>query len=615
MKTYILGACVGVFPIVIYYLYVYGMLRIGNVLHMIKEMTRKEWIALFVICLFSVSVTSILLQQNNNIYYWDYCMHWTPAVSMSKLLFTNPMNIVKNVIYTIGHLDYNWAMPLLYALPCRIFGWEYSDTIIIAQVFYMFPVYVVISLYFNKILNMLGIGKKSVPLYTFFITLIPIIQNVFLKGFLDAPVLMISTLILIIVSDFDYSRVDIVKCVMIALGIITLLIFRRHWSYWCVGLVCYMIVACLFQIRNNPKQVLKNAMISALIIGVICLFFLLVPFRDFLFRSLRNYEGIYTAWNGTFSVKKAKLIGAFGIFIEAFLICIPIIIGKLKKKSSILLPLCILIVLPTYLISRSVTMHDSHFYLIVVPILLIIIIGLNCVGELINSKRYRYIYGVFSVGFILLNYLNYAFWDFFSSFDGKIYNHLFRQTAHYEVLYRPDVNTLKTMVQDINMYVDEYDTPVYICAGSGNLNESLLLNVNQPESFLAISRFLNASAVDLRDGFKTSFFDAGIIVVEEPTPDLESNHYQKSIYGVIWYLSEQLRDDTSPLGRHYRLLKQYTLQNGTIGDIYLKESPIEKEDYESLMHFYDELYPENKDIFSERIRQYMDENNINGGIK
>ena len=160
---------------------------------------------------------------------------------------------------------------------------------------------------------------------------------------------------------------------------------------------------------------------------------------------------------------------------------------------------------------------------------------------------------------------------------------------------------------DINDYTNEYDTSVYICAGSDNLNQCLLQYAFEPETFQAIPRWIYSSDVDLRDGFCTGIFDAGLVVVESPTPDLNTSTYHKNIYGVIWYLSEQIRDGESFLGRHYKLLKEYDLANNTKAGVYVKISDLELQDYDDLIHFYDYLYPDNKDIFSARIQEYVKE--------
>lgn len=606
---YLKGILLGLVPIILYYLYVYGMLRLSNVTYMIKELKAREWIYIGIIFLASLGISSILLHQNDYIYYYDYCMHWTPAVSFAKRLFIDPQNILRQIWLSIGTSDYNHLMPLLYALPCRVFGIEYVDTVLVVQFFYMFPVYIVISIYINAVLKKLEIGKKSIPLYVLFVATIPLIENVLLRAILDPPVLMISTLILIMLLDYDYSEFNLKKNIMLAIGVLALVILRRHWAYWVVGLICYMFISFLFQINKlNYKSVIKNSLLSALFIGAICIVILLFPFRDFLMHSLRNYEGLYVAWNGSVSTKLQYVRKEFGILVEIAIISIPIIIWKLKKRSSFVINSLIMILVPSLIMSRSVIMHHSHFYLVIVQILLLIAVGLNCIIDSISKKNIQRIVGILMVIFFVFNYMNYAFFNFFGRIDNVVYNHLFKQNEHYQVLYRSDVDTIRNLVSDINKYTDSYETGVYVCAGSSNLNDSVLLAVNQPKEFRAVHNMLPISAVDLRDGFNTNFFDAGIVVVEDASYNLENN-YTKNIYGVVWYLSDLLQDENSYLGKHFELLGTYELQNQSTAKIYHKISELEESDYIELMDFYDQLYPNNKNIFSERIQNYINEKN------
>ncbi|WP_294155258.1 hypothetical protein [uncultured Clostridium sp.] len=604
---FLLGVLISIVTIVMFYYYIYKMLETGNVIYMLKELKAKEWITIISIFIFSVAISSILLQRNKYIYYWDYCMHWGPAISMSNMIFNNPIEMLKNIAGTISTSDYNWSMPLLYAPLVSIFGKEYSTVMIIVQIFFLCPTYVVISLYINKFISILGYGKKSVSLYVALVAMIPCIENVLLKGFLDAPVLIISTSILIVVIDFDYSKYDIKKCLLIAIGIMTLMIFRRHWLYWIVGLIISMSIQFLFQLRENCKQTITNSLLSALTIGVFCGILLLIPFRGFLNHSLRNYASIYVAWNGSLADKINSFVGAFGSLIKLMIVMIPFCIIKNRANIKYILLSLVLIFVPTYLINRSVIMHDSHFYLIVVPIILISVIGFNSIIFILKNKKWNITVGIIFVTYIVVNYLCYGFYDKFNFINNRAFRYVFMQGDHYNTLYRSDLDNIKNMVKEINKLTEEYDTNVYICAGSDNLNQCLLQYAFEPDTFQAIPRWNPSSDVDLRDGFNTSIFDAGIVVVEGPTPDLESNTYQKNIFGVIWFLSEQIRDPNSPIGRHYKLVSEYDLINNSVGSIYVKISDFEASDYDYLISFYDELYPNNKDIFSERIQNYIEE--------
>ena len=91
---------------------------------------------------------------------------------------------------------------------------------------------------------------------------------------------------------------------------------------------------------------------------------------------------------------------------------------------------------------------------------------------------------------------------------------------------------------------------------------------------------------------------------------VDNYHYQKSCYGTSWFISELLRDNSSQLGKHFQFVQQFNLDNGQKADVYRKITSLDYSDYIFMMDFYDKLYPEHKELFSDRIKEYMSEHNI-----
>ena len=606
-----IGLAIASSAVVLFYFYIYLVLKAGGVVSLLKGLNAAEWILIFSACLFSVAASSILLQKNHFIYYWDYGMHWVPSVDLANLLFSSPVQALRYIASSIANSDYNATEPLLYALFVKVFGKDYSSVVKTVQVFFMCPAYICISLCINKYIMLAGYGKKSVPLYTAFAVLIPVIQNVLLKAYLDAPVLLVSTSLLILVSDFQYESFSLKKACLVAVGIMILVIFRRHFAYWTIGFIFMFGVLFLFQVKSNPKLVTRNFILSMAVIGGFCLLCFLFPFRAFLRHSLRNYSALYVAWNGTLGQKWMTVKESLGTLVLFAAVALPISIMKSKKTIRHILALLVLIFVPFCIMSKSVIMHDAHFYLGIVPILVILALGGNAFVLLWNKRIYKIASAALLTLYVCINYATYAFFWHFSNIHGKVFDFLFRQDRHYTVLYRSDIETIKLLVKRLNSLSDEYNEDVYIAAATDTLNSCILAWAYQPETFWSVSRMAPSSEVDLRDGFNVSFFDCGLVVVQEPTPDLEHNHYQKNCYAISWFISEQLRDKESPLGRHFQLVKRYDLENGQKGDVYRKVSDFELADYKFLIHFYDELYPENKEIFSERIKTYMKEHGYN----
>lgn len=614
MINLFIGLLIAILPIILFYTYVFIVLKKSNVIYMLQELKASEWIIIVFIFFCSVSVSSILLQKNHYIYIWDYCMHWAPAINLTNTVFTTPKEALKYLANTIAYDDYNATEPLLYVIFIKIFGKEYSTVVKIVHIFYMCPAYICISLCINKFISLFGYGKKSITLYVGFAAVIPIIHNVILKGYLDSPVLIISTCIIMFISDIEYKSYNLKNNLIIAIGIMMLIVFRRHFAYWTIGLIFVLFTLFIFQFFNVEKGrklvLFRNFCLSMLTIGGFCILCLVFPLRHFLIHSLRNYTGMYVAWNGSIAEKFGVLKQSFGSLIIITAIVLPFSIIVSRKNIKYIISLLLLIMIPFIIMSRSVIMHDAHFYIIVVPILILFSLGVNAIVDLITIGIIKKIVVFLFITYSFITYLVYSFFWYFEGINNKLFTYLFKQNSHYQVLYRSDVESIKQLVKTINQLAEENNTDIYIAAASNELNRSLLAWADQPESFWSVPRMANSSQVDLRDGFYTTFFDCGIVVVQEPTPDLENNHYQKSCYGTSWFISELLRDNSSQLGKHFQFVQQFNLDNGQKADVYRKITSLDYSDYIFMMDFYDKLYPEHKELFSDRIKEYMSEHNI-----
>lgn len=177
----------------------------------------------------------------------------------------------------------------------------------------------------------------------------------------------------------------------------------------------------------------------------------------------------------------------------------------------------------------------------------------------------------------------------------------------YEPFYRDDIKSIRALVDFLNETTVKYNTDCYICASSHNINSHMLALAYAPSNVGgALEHILPEANVDLRDGFSTNFFDAGIVVIEKYSDDSAAFQTYGN-EGVRGFLTQQIMDNSSPIGKHYQLLEQQFplhYKYSSTAQVYLKISDYEKEDYEYLMNYYDELYPEHQELFSDRIREY-----------
>lgn len=142
---------------------------------------------------------------------------------------------------------------------------------------------------------------------------------------------------------------------------------------------------------------------------------------------------------------------------------------------------------------------------------------------------------------------------------------------------------------------------VYFAVASGDLNASLPAGCVLPYS--AWDPFPVASAdVDSRDGFNVAFFDAEYVVTSDPV----SLHMVPENEQVVVTLNDLVRDEEGYVGRHYELAASFEFDDGVSVDVYRRISDFSRDDVLALQATFDELYPDNPELFHDRFEAYLE---------
>ena len=171
---------------------------------------------------------------------------------------------------------------------------------------------------------------------------------------------------------------------------------------------------------------------------------------------------------------------------------------------------------------------------------------------------------------------------------------------HYtNTLHRSDIDTIRAIRDYLNKTNTNGKT-IYVLSSSVAFNSDTLMVMERPEKDNAVTGLVKSHDVDLRDGFPTIFFDAEIIVTTTPV----GTHLLDGSQQIITYLGEQVQDTDSYLGRHYEQdPMEYQVEDGFTVRIYYRTSDLTDSDYDAIQKYYDELYPEQKTTFYDRIEQ------------
>lgn len=594
--NHIIGYAIAIAMPILFYLYIFAIFNKTNAIVEINTFTKSDWyISIFIFVSITCAI-AVLIKQNQFIYYWDYGREWTTALSVSDELFVNPINALKSIYASINSTDYNQLMPVLIILPLKILGNSFARYVVVNMVFYMCPALFMISLLAYKILHKYQINGTKFWNIVLFVSLTPILYYVLLDGFMDAPVLILISGLLMLSLELDFEKVDIVACVEMAVGILMLVLFRRHFAYWVVGYIVSIFFIAVYHIEKEKDRFrkFKVYVMDMLIIGGICLSVLLTVFRQFFLRSVfNNFSYAYSAYNVTYAEKFERIVVVFGwgVLFMAFILA-PIVCRWYKGLFAITISYFIHIALATFLLWRELQMNWHQYYLIVIQVILLASVGLFGLAERKKKKNQiliklaGVIWGLINVGVC-----------FVPIFQGTNIYHLF-STRYYETKTRNDLESIHEMID----YVNEIANPengkwVYVLSSSGVLNSDILRKAELPFNINPIPTLYGTREVDLRDGFPEELFQADVVIVGEPV----QTHLPDGKQQIISHLSELILDSDSYLGKHYSCVKKFVLDGGVTANVYNRISQYDKEDYVKLQTYFDDLYGEYPELFGNRI--------------
>ena len=587
--TYLFLACM---PI-IFYVFVLICLNKTGTLLVIRKISLRQWSIIFLISLIQIYIVYIIVDKNEYIYFWDYGREWTSTISLIKNMEVSLESALQNVYYTINNSDYNQLMQLLIAFPLSLLQGTFTQYVVIHDILYMCPAFFLTAIYIYRFLEKSGNNTLNIQCIFLGVSMVPIIYYVMLDGFMDAPVLILVTCILLLTLDIEYDKVDVGRCVLLSIALTLLVLFRRHFAYFAVGFLISQIIILLYQCIEAKmfwQKYMYGYIKSMALIGIPAFCCLLIFFSGFLKQSIFNHFTIqYSAYDVSLREKIYRIVEVFGI---PFLIValIGTVCGTVNKKIKVLvISHCINILITTGLLWRVLQMNYHQTYLIVILLLTLEAIGILYIYNFLKCKKiYIIAVAVYSMLNIVVVFNSQSFLN-----QGQI----FFSSLNYEPKIRNDIEVIHKIVEKLKKLTEKGGEKIYILASSEILNSSILTLANMPEETNAIPTVISTHDVDLRDGFPSGFLEANYVLVGDPV----QLHLPNGTQEVVSYLAKEILDENSFLGKHFEEIARYQLDNCVDAIIYKKISPFTREDYEQLQKYYDQKYGDFPELFHERL--------------
>jgi hypothetical protein len=464
---------------------------------------------ILVLILYIITLTTIYILQEHNIYYWDYKSYWILWQNLSDNIFISPCLALKQVFHSISYDDYNLSPVLMLAIfkllpiPSRL------SYVIGINLFYLVPVSLIFTSLQNKIYNLKNINLQILS-YILVITFTPFWAPS-LRGYPDICGLFFLILAIYFCVDNNLiNKLDIKNSIKLGICLWLAFLLRRWYAYTIVSLYLTLPMLNFYLYKESSKiKELKNVISNFFIAGTIsvilsCLFQWHLVKRIF----QTNYSYIYSAYQTSISYSIYFEIITVGFLFFLFTCLFSfIILFKGKKKSKIIVIFSwsnLILSFTLFTHTQSPGIHHSipfEFWL-----LLLFSQGIFYIFDVIKNKNISVWLMVILSIILVTIHLNSLFGIYQNKYVEKFLPNmnLPLRVSNYSEYIRL-ANDLEKLTMN--------NEKISIFSSNSNLNEDTISNLTNYK----IDRNLTYVAqVDLRDGFRPNAIMSKYVVITNP---------------------------------------------------------------------------------------------------
>lgn len=559
-------------------LMVFWKTGITNILHW---MSRKEMLFCFAVFLFINLFFYAEMTRQETIYYWDDADYWRKAIDAGNQLFSSPGSLLKKVYFSINHEDYNCLIPFFLALPTKVMGPAHITHVLLNLNLFLLPAAMVVALTAKN-----STAPKA-PLALLFAVAaaFPILLYPVLAGYLDVfAVLMASLLYCLLFSQKEaLFHFDAARSLMLTAILILMVFGRRYFGYVLFGAVAASLLyvgVCLLE-KHTDRYGIAAFGKMILLTGGSTAAVLLLFFRGFLRRSLCNsFQKQYKAYQlGNMGYNWKKFFLYIGILILALCI-MDVVLDCVNRRFAYPTAMLAAMFLPAFFFFQVQSMGPHHYYIEVVPLLLL---QMELLGTVQNWKTVgrRLVTTLIAVVVVLNFTVSYV--PMLHSYN----THFLTGSQRFLPLYREDVQELRSLADQVNSLTKGSKAHSYMLSASFRLNYSLLQNVYAPKTFCAVPSLYSTSEVDLRDGFPYAFLKSNVVIVCSP---VQVGTAEKDAQIVALIAKDILQK--SPISENYERKGEYALMEGVKAYVYYRRVNFTQKQLQYLQEQFNHLYPQ-----------------------
>jgi hypothetical protein len=545
-------------------------------------------------------VTTIYINSENTIYWWDFAGYNNAANNLTNLFQESPSKAINEIIKSLS-LQKNFLVTLPTVPFLYIFGKTRLAYILSLTLFYLLPFALVTGAIARKLISkLITIQPRKIYWLTVILALlIPINWATVLRGYTDTGgALFLWLAVVFYLYNIDLKKWWQIPTIGILLAISILL--RRHFSYGVIavliGIAGEYLLSYFYQNYinynksiNNPTfknlltKDLKNIsifLIKVSLIALSCFFTITIVAQGFVKNSLtEDYRTLYSAWALSFGQISWRYVWFYGLgtLILSF-------IGFIWGTKKVLLQPRITLFLAIYTIFSAIEWliilryGNIHYALHFTPVIVLGLIAFLVNSYLYLSRKPRLIVLIITSLYLIINIIiGLTDINKFGSFNNSPIRPLFANS--FPPLKRNDISE----ILKLNKYIYQLAAPkqelVYIVAASNQLNASIINNTSriiEPENWWKL-RAISKPHIDSRDTYplpellSTQYVllpqpFQGVLLTDEQVLKQGEQDVVKVVYDAFnenWQIAQDFQ----------KLPEQFTLDNGVIVHIYQRIKP------------------------------------------
>ncbi len=584
------------------FLAVYAAGGFQTIKKIIRSFSPPLWIPLILLPILSCALVVYWIRQNQWVYFWDSAGYWIRSIRLNGVIWQRSISESLHALRSsINQGDYNDYLATLLALPFRFLGPSYAGFAACVWLTFLLPACFLSALSLTAVT--LSRDDQAAGLFIFYLAaslMMPAAYIVLLQGYSDPGFLppMAALVFLLLTTDFSNGKENLLRDVSLASLMVISWIARRHVIFFIIGFVAAMVLKATVQcVLSRTAVGYRNAIVHFTAVGVLSLGFLLVFVPRFVVHALMtDYKSMYSAYDAPLTEKLGSMVSSFGglLFFAAGVSALLCFVHRRNRLNAV--SILILLFTESALFLHIQSMGAQHSLLLSIPLFVLLFLSAGPQDLPRPSSAAVFLRHaaapIACMLFIILCFAN-SLLPNAASVTGPP-SALF--PTRYSPLYRDDLDALAQIKDILNGLTENTDKSIYMSASGSLFNQPTIQNQDLPDSMQAVPHLMPTNDVDLRDGFPSQFFKADYVLSAEPVQT-----HLSSGQNVISFLAEEIRDPTSPVGRHFALISTVSITEGIQATIYEKMSDFTLEDYLYINDYFSRLYPGHEELFRDRI--------------